>query len=142
VVEQKRLLNIVYLAGVLSRISGLYIPNKTNIGIKKSHDGMYLKRPFSQLRKCRLKYLSLKEKQHFFFLVRPDQKCLKVIPLYRTNSLFGFKLYFDFEFLIIRSFQLFYAKIPFISSPHSWARKHSSCLLHTIFRDTKPPSVT
>jgi hypothetical protein len=36
VVEQKRLLNIVYLAGVLSRISGLYIPNKKHIGIFKN----------------------------------------------------------------------------------------------------------
>jgi hypothetical protein len=44
VVEQKRLLDIVHLAGVLSRISGLYVPNKKHIGIlKKSHDCMYLK---------------------------------------------------------------------------------------------------
>jgi hypothetical protein len=34
VVEEKRLLDIVYLAGVLSRISGLYIPDKKHIGIK------------------------------------------------------------------------------------------------------------
>ena len=34
VVEQKRLLDIVHLAGVLSRISGLYIPDKKHIGIK------------------------------------------------------------------------------------------------------------
>jgi hypothetical protein len=32
VVEQKRLLDIVYLAGVLSRICGLNIPNKKHIG--------------------------------------------------------------------------------------------------------------